>query len=147
MAAMMALGLFTFSLSDLAFQELQRRTSWRHGQTPRFGTLPANQFMGRDGMNLTVSGLIYPGMVGRMSSLAELREMGDTGSAWPLVTGYGEVWGAFVLDSVEDGQQIFMDDGRPRKADFTVQMHQVDDDDARDKLLPAVFLKTPRPGR
>lgn len=139
MAAYMALGIFSFSLSNLAFQDLQRKTSWRHGQTPRVGVRPANQFMGPENDQVTVSGMIIPGVLGRLQALQDLRDMGDTGSAWPLVTGYGDVWGAFVIDSVSEGQQIFLDDGRPRKADFTAELHRVDDDDARDKLLPVGF--------
>lgn len=135
-AVYMALGVFTFSLSNLAYQDLKRSTTWRHGQTPRFGARPANQFAGPEEDKITLSGLVYAGVAGRMSALQDLRDMGDTGAAWPLVTGYGEMLGAYVLESVEEGQSVFMDDGRPRKADFTVQLRRVDDDDARDKLLP-----------
>ncbi|MDZ4372612.1 MAG: phage tail protein [Phenylobacterium sp.] len=136
MAQLMALGVFAFSLPNLAFQDLQRRTTWRHGQTPRFGARPANQFGGPDADVLTLSGVIVPGMLGRLQGLIDLREMGDTGAAWPLVTGYGQMLGAFVIEGVTEGQQIFMDDGVPRRADFSVDLRRVDDDDARDRTLP-----------
>ncbi|WP_337186709.1 phage tail protein [Phenylobacterium sp.] len=137
MAQLLALGVFPFSLPNLAFQDLQRRTSWRHGQTPRFGRRPATQFGGPDADKITLSGMVMPGLLGRLGALDELREMGDTGAAWPLVTGYGEMWGAFVIESLTEGRQIFLDDGAPRRADFTVELLGVDEDDVRDRTLPA----------
>ena len=138
---MLALGMFPFSLGNLPFQELQRKTSWRHGQVPRYGARPANQSMGPENDQVTISGLCVPGVVGRLEAIQQLRDMGDTGAGWPLVTGYGDVLGTFVIDSVDEGRTLFLDDGHPRKADFTVQLHRVDDDDARDRTLP-VGLKS-----
>lgn len=136
MTAMMTLGLFAFSLPTAAYQELQRRTSWRHGRTPRVGARAASQFQGPDEDTITVSGLIAPGAIGKLQALQDLRDMGDEGLAWPLVTGYGENLGAWKIDSVDETQTIFMDDGRPRKADFTVTLHRVDDADARHPSAP-----------
>lgn len=133
---MAVLGMFAFSLDNLAFQELQRKTTWRHEQTPRFGARPANQSAGPDADLITLSGMIVPGVLGKMSSLRDLRDMGDMGAAWPLVTGFGEMLGAYVIESVTEGQTIFMEDGRPRRADFTVELRRVDDDEARDKSIP-----------
>lgn len=130
MAAMMTLGLFTFHLPTLVFQDLQRRTAWRHGQTPRVGARPANQFLGPESDTLTLSGMVAPGIIGRLAALQELRDMGDQGSAWPLVTGSGEVLGAWVIDAVDEGHQIILDNGMPRRADFTIQLRRVDDQDA-----------------
>lgn len=137
MATMLTLGLFAFSMPTAAYQELQRRTSWRHGRTSRFGARPASQFQGPDDDTITLSGLILPGAMGAMKSLADLRAMGDEGAAWPLVTGYGENLGAWVIDSLDETQTLILDDGRPRKADFTISLHRVDDADARDPSVPA----------
>lgn len=137
MTAMMTLGLFAFSLPTAAYQELQRYTSWRHGKTSRVGARAASQFQGPDEDTITVSGLIAPGAVGTLQALQDLRNMGDEGLAWPLVTGFGENLGAWKIDSVDETQTIFMDDGRPRKADFTVTLHRIDDADARHPSAPA----------
>lgn len=139
MTAMMTLGLFAFSLPTAAYQELQRRTSWRHGKTSRVGARAASQFMGPDEDSITLSGLIAPGQIGKLEALRELRAMGDEGLAWPLVTGgaVGENLGAWKIDSVDETQTIFMDDGRPRKADFTVTLHRIDDADARHPSAPS----------
>ena len=45
---MLALGMFVFSLSTAAYQELQRQTNWRHASNSRLGAVPARQFLGRD---------------------------------------------------------------------------------------------------
>lgn len=137
MAAMMTLGLFVFSMPTAAFQELQRKTSWRHGRTSRVGVRPANQFQGPDEDSITLSGVVYPGAIGKLQALQDLRAMGDEGLAWPLVTGYGDNLGAWVIDSLDETRTLILDDGRPRKADFTISLHRVDDADARHPSVAA----------
>ena len=55
---MLALGMFVFSLSTAAYQELQRQTDWRHASNNRIGAAPARQFMGRGGDAITLPGII-----------------------------------------------------------------------------------------
>ena len=57
---MMALGMFVFSLPTLAYQDLQRQTSWRHPSSSRVGSRPARQFTGAGDDTITLSGLLLP---------------------------------------------------------------------------------------
>lgn len=57
---MMALGMFVFSLSTAAYQELQRQTEWRHVSNTRIGAAPARQFVGRGDDSITLPGVILP---------------------------------------------------------------------------------------
>ncbi|WP_299946883.1 phage tail protein [uncultured Microbulbifer sp.] len=41
---MMSLGLFAFSLSSAAYQDLQRQTAWRHASSERIAPAPPPSF-------------------------------------------------------------------------------------------------------
>ncbi|MET3234350.1 UNVERIFIED_ORG: phage protein U [Burkholderia sp. 1263] len=126
---MMALGQFVFSLSELAYQELQRRTSWKHRNTSRVGGRDARQFTGPGDDSITLSGWFAPddGIGGKLSSLTELRKMGDEGDAYAMVDGTGTVYGAFVIEGLDEGQSLLKKDGTPKRVEFTINLMRVDD--------------------
>ena len=127
----MSLGLFVFSLPTLAYQELSRRTSWRHGKASRVGARPASQFLGQGEEPIRFTGLIAPEVTGDPASLQTLRDMGDQGDAYPLVAGSGEVLGAFVITDLDVKSTLFFGDGTPRQIEFELSLDRVDDDDAQ----------------
>jgi phage protein U len=122
-----SLGQFVFSLSTLAYQELQRRTSWRHPSTSRVGGRPARQFLGAGDDSITLTGLLAPDQIGKLASLTELRKMGDEGEAYALVDGAGSVYGAFVIEGLDESQSLHQKDGTPRRIEFTITLTRVDD--------------------
>lgn len=127
----MALGEFPFSVSTLAFDELQRRTAWRWAETPRVGARPANQFLGPDEDSIRLSGKLVPELIGDAGAIDKLRDLGDQGEAWPLVDGTGLVYGAFVIVSLDERKQHFIEDGVARTSDFVLELRHVDDADAK----------------
>lgn len=128
---MMSLGMFVFSLPTLAYQELQRRTSWKHTSSPRVGARDASQYVGQGPDTISLSGQLLPQLVGDFASLSTLRSMGDEGESWPLVTGLGEVIGLFVIENLEVRQQEFFEDGAARQTDFTLDLRLVEDPPAQ----------------
>lgn len=136
---MLSLGLFVFELASLPFQDLQRDTSWRHARTSRVGARPASQFLGVDDDTITIAGVLLPALAGDASSLETLRQMGDDGDAYALVDGRGRVHGSWVIDRLGEGQTIFFEDGTPRKIDFMIGLHRVDDP------LPPTSNQGPQP--
>ena len=124
---LMALGQFVFSLDTLAYQELKRSNTWRHPSNSRIGARPARQFVGVGDETFALSGWIAPGQVGRYSSLHELRSMGDSGQAFALVSGSGEVFGQFVLESLNETGTLHDHLGNPSKVTFDLQLARVDD--------------------
>ncbi|PZP30455.1 MAG: oxidoreductase [Roseateles depolymerans] len=124
---MMGYGQFVFSLSTLAYQDLQRQTAWRHPSNSRVGARPARQFVGPGDDGITLSGVLAPEFAGDVVSLGKLREMGDSGLAWPLVTGTGEVLGAFVIESLNETRTMLMDNGAARRIEFQLQLARVDE--------------------
>lgn len=134
---MMALGQFVFSLPTLAYQELQRRTNWKHRNTSRVGGRDARQYTGQGDDAITLTGWFAPSQgIGKLSSLTELRNMGDDGDAYALVDGAGNVYGAFVIEGLDEGQTLHQKDGTPRRVEFTLSLMRVDDGLVKTKTEP-----------
>lgn len=125
---MCALGMFVFSLSTAAYQELQRQTDWRHASNNRVGAAPARQFVGRGDDSITLPGIIFPELAGRALSLDALRLMANTGKAWPMVEGSGRIYGLWVIESLSETKTIFFSNGTPRRIEFTLSLKRTDDD-------------------
>ncbi|WP_214508929.1 phage tail protein [Pseudomonas brassicacearum] len=125
---MLALGMFVFSLSTAAYQELQRQTEWRHASNSRVGAAPARQFVGRGDDTITLPGVILPELAGSALSLDALRLMANTGKAWPMVEGSGRIYGLWIIDGLSETKTLFFSDGTPRRIEFTVNLKRIDDD-------------------
>lgn len=124
---MMGYGQFVFSLPTLAYQDLQRQTAWRHPSNSRVGARPAKQYVGPGEDTITLSGVLLPEFAGETMSLGKLREMADAGLAWPLVTGTGEVLGAWVIEGLNETRAVFLDNGAARRIEFQLQLGRVDE--------------------
>ena len=124
---MMSLGMFVFSLPTLAYQDLARRTDWRFSTTSRVGARAASQGVGPGDDRISLSGALLPDVAGDMASIETLRKMGDTLDAHRLVDGLGRVLGEWVIDSLDETQSVFFEDGVARKTDFTLEIRRVDD--------------------
>lgn len=124
---LMALGQFVFSLDTLAYQELKRSNTWRHPSNSRVGARPARQFVGVGDETFALSGWIATGQLGDYGSMDELRAMGDSGQAFALVSGNGEVFGQFVLESLNETGTLHDRYGYPSKVTFDLQLVRVDD--------------------
>lgn len=125
---MMALGMFVFSLSTAAYQELQRQTDWRHASNNRIGAAPARQFLGRGDDAITLPGIILPELAGSALSLDAIHLMANTGKAWPMVEGTGRIYGLWVIESLSETKTLFFRDGTPRRIEFTISLKRTDDD-------------------
>lgn len=125
---MLSLGMFVFSLSTLAYQELQRQTNWRHASNSRVGAAPALQFVGRGDDTITLPGILLPELAGSILSLDALRLMANTGKAWPMVEGTGRIYGLWVIESLSETKTLFFRDGTPRRIEFTLTLKRTDDD-------------------
>ena len=125
---MCALGMFVFSLSTAAYQELQRQTDWRHASNNRVGAAPARQFVGRGDDSITLPGIIFPELAGSALSLDALRLMANTGKAWPMLEGSGRINGLWVIESLSETKTIFFSNGTPRRIEFTLSLKRTDDD-------------------
>ncbi len=129
-ASMMSLGQFAFGLSTLPYDTLRRQSAWRHPSNSRVGARPARQSVGPGDDTITLSGVLAPEFKGSARSLATLREMANSGKAWALVSGAGEVFGAWVIENLTETRTVLMDNGTARRIDFELQLAAVDDERA-----------------
>lgn len=125
---MLCLGLFVFSLDTLSYQELQRRSSWKHASQSLVGARNATQYLGPGDDVITLNGVVLPEFAGIPASLAVLRLMADQGAAWVLVEGTGTIYGAFVITELQETKTLFYVDGEARRIEFTITLQRVDQD-------------------
>ncbi|QWP76073.1 phage tail protein [Lysobacter sp. K5869] len=124
---LMALDTFVFSLPTLAYDRLERSTTWRHVAADRLGARPSRQFVGPGDDTIRLSGLIAPELTGMAASLDVLRAMADDGNAYALVEGTGVVYGAFTVGEVNEVKTQFFADGAAWRIEFTMTLTRVDD--------------------
>jgi phage protein U len=125
---MLCLGLFVFSLDTLSYQELQRRSSWKHASQALVGARNATQYLGPGDDVITLNGVVLPEFAGIPASLSVLRLMADQGAAWVLVEGTGTIYGAFVITELQETKTLFYVDGEARRIEFTITLQRVDQD-------------------
>jgi phage protein U len=125
---LLAIGLFAFSIPTLAHDELQRRSAWKHATSNRIGARDATQYVGPGEETIAISGTVSSALTDGQASLDELRTMAGSGDAWPVVDGAGRVFGAFVIQTIDEGQKHLLEDGTPLKIDFTINLLRVDDE-------------------
>jgi len=126
--ALMTLGMFVFETDTLPFVTMGRQQDWRFAQTDRFGARKATQFIGVGDDKITLSGALYGGQIGDYGSLTQIREMADTGDAYVLLDGLGNVMGNWFIRSLKDDSSLFYIDGVPRKKDFSLDLERAEDD-------------------
>lgn len=117
-----ALGMFVFETNTALFDELARQRGWRHAETDRFGARAASQFLGPGEDQITLTGRLVPGMVGKYSSIEQLAAMADTGEAHQLADGRGNIIGLFTIESITESHQALIDTGQARMIDFTITL-------------------------
>lgn len=125
-AHLMTLGMFVFGMDTIAYSDLQRRMSWRHEDSDRFGVRPAGQYVGPGEDTITIAGLIVPEIAGTYSSIDQLVEMANTGDNWPLIDGLGRVLGHYRIEGMDQAHHGIMAGGLPRGVDFSIDLKRVD---------------------
>lgn len=123
---LMSLGMFPFSLPTLAHEDLSRRTAWRHATSQRIGQRDATQFVGPGEETISIGGTAYAELTDGRACLDQLRAMADSGDAWPLVDGAGMIFGAFIIQTLDERHKALFADGTPRAIDFQIELLRVD---------------------
>ena len=128
---MMALGVYRFSLTSAAYQELRRSNAYRWQAQERLQRLPAQQFVGPGNETLDLKGTIYPHYQGGMKQLDLMRAQAGRGKPLLLIDGLGFIWGQWVILQVDETQTVMLTNGQPRKLEFQLRLVRYGDD-ARD---------------
>lgn len=119
---MMQVGAFKFSLSTAAYQEFSRSTGYRWEGQSRYGQIPAQQYTGPGEDSITLAGDIYPSFAGGIHQIDAMRAYAVKGQPLMLVDGNGYVWGFWVIQSIDENQVVFFQDGTPRKQTFNMKL-------------------------
>lgn len=124
--SMMSWGEFVFQLSTAPYQNLGRNRSFRFEKTERFNARSAYQFTGVGDDTINLSGVVYGGQIGSYQSLEEIDQNARKGESETLIDGDGNIIGEYVLTSFETTSTEFLNNGKPRKVEFSMTLERVD---------------------
>ena len=134
---LMSLGQFLFKTSTLAFQEIQRQRAWNYADNAIAFGRAKKQFMGAGEDTVTLPGLIYEEYgFGSRFALDEVASMADTGQGFVLMDGSGYLYGVYVINSIDETKSVLLDNGIPRKVDYTLKLSRTDDERIETQSAP-----------
>lgn len=119
---LMSLGLFVFHLGTAPFETIKRTTAQRWVSKERVGQGAAWQWVGPGEDSITLDGTLAPELTGGPDTLDTLRAMADSGKAWILTSGTGDVLGQWIIVSVDETRSHLRTDGSPRKVVFSLAL-------------------------
>ena len=125
----MCLGQFPFTTDTLTFTQIQRQRTWQYAENSVAKGRKKRQFIGSGEDTVSLPGLIYQEHgFGNRFAIDDLAAMADTGQGFVLVDGSGYLYGVYNIDSIDETKSILMDNGVPRKVDYTLKLSRVDDE-------------------
>ena len=123
---MMSFGDFSFRLPSIVYQELSHKRSARFATNPRVGAGDAWQFVGPGPEVISLSGVTAWGINRASASYARLNGLMQQGVEQALVDGLGNVFGQYVLLSVDISKENFTKLGQAKRTEFTLELERVD---------------------
>lgn len=144
---MMSLGLFIFSLPTVVFQELSHKREVRFAENERIGAPDAFQFIGPGPETITLNGVTAYGINHASASFAVLNRMLQSGRAHTLIDGLGNVYGQYIIRSLDLKKSSFRKFGQAKRTEWSMQLTRVDNPGGAigNPLLDAAYriLKNP----
>lgn len=114
---------FSFQVSTAAYHQYVSTCGSRWPEQERLGREPALQHVGWSQASITLDGVVYPGVFASFEdSVKKIRALSLATSPFQLVAGTGLVRGFWAVPEVSDTRTIFLDDGRPRKIEFSIKL-------------------------
>jgi uncharacterized protein len=123
---MMSIGLFIFSLPTVVYQDLSHKRDVRHAWNERVGAGDAVQFVGPGEEVISLKGVTAYGINHASASFAVLNKMMQTGKAFPLIDGLGNVFGLYVIESLDLSKTSFQKFGQARRTEWTMELRRAD---------------------
>ena len=128
-------GDLTFGVDTLAFNSLKKTFGGTLSQLERLRGQPSLHFTGRPARKVTLAGTLFPTrllsepetedgaakIVGR-ADLETLRALAESGESRWLVAGNGEVFGKFAIESLDEDESAWLEEGTPLRINFTISL-------------------------
>lgn len=127
MLTMMSLGDFAFQLPTIVYQSFAHKRSARFAANPRMGTGDAFQYVGPGPEAISLSGVSAMGITSAEESYYELNLILAGGRERSLVDALGNVFGEYVLISMDIDRENFSALGAARRSEFKLELERVDD--------------------
>lgn len=132
---LLRLGRFVFEAAGPSYEAISKNYTYEWTKQKRLRSDNTLYWAGIDAYTINLSGTVYPeslfrGRAGNVEqflgteSLTELRRMGDSGQSWSLVDGVGRNLGKWVIKSFDINEEMFFENGLPRKQKFTLQLEK-----------------------
>ncbi len=127
MDVLMRLGDFRFAMDTAAHEQLRRTVEHRWPSQERLWNASAVQYTGRGDETIELSGKVVPLWRGGLEQLNRMRDLAAADEAifpepLPLVTGYGEYLGEFVIERVDEQQTSILTRGAPGQQQFSLSL-------------------------
>ena len=128
---MIMLGPIRFSVDQAAYQQLQRTTNYTWASQTPLGH-PILKYLGVGGPNrqyispgedsISLNGTLYPQVTGGPSELTLMRLSAGIGIPLPLISSSGWIAGFWIIESINETNTEFLDNGKARKIEFSLSL-------------------------
>lgn len=125
---LMIYGQTPFMAKDVPFDRLERDRQWNWASNNRVNNTPAYQYIGKGEESISLSGILMPEYTAGALSLENFRKMADQGMPFLLMTGYGQVYGYYFLDSIKETHSEYEGSGIAQKIEFSLSLRKADDE-------------------
>lgn len=141
---MMSLGRFVFTLPTVVFDQLSHSRDVRFAFNERIGAADAVQFVGPGVEEISLTGVTAHGINNPKISFSLLNQMMQSGDDHPLIDGLGNVFGNYIILSLQLDKTVFNRFGQARRTSWDISLRRADNPGAPirnlilDKALKAV---------
>ena len=128
--ALLMLGDVPFTAPGTAYQALKRASEYRQPSQDRVHQRPIHQSTGLGRDTIDLDGVQFPGALGApgLAHLDALRALAEAGEPRILVAGTGEVFGKYVVTSLEEDRMRVFRDGAPRRVAWRLKLARYGDE-------------------
>jgi hypothetical protein len=122
MAALLQLGPHQFEVAPLSYSQLQSRVEFRWPAQGRLGREPALQFLGPGEKRITISGLLFPEVLGGWDAFRAFERSAASGQPMLMTLGTGHIFGRVVITAIGEVHEAIGCAGLPRKLSFDIEV-------------------------
>lgn len=123
---LMGYGPFRFEISSFAYEKLKRKHEARIEAQKVIGGRPSLHKMGFETETLSITSTFFPKHLPGNTGLSQLSGLrAAVGTSLPLIgnrVAFGDMFGRWVLKSIEDGQEDIFVDGVGQKVDVSMEL-------------------------